>query len=486
MANSKSKKRRKWIIFCVILLAVGGLAAVAILRKKEPVITVQAEKVTRRNLTELVPANGRIQPVLQVKISPEVSGEIIELPVKEGQNVKRGDLLVKIKPDFYAAAVTSSEASYNAALTDKTMTEANLAKMEAEYKRIEQLFLNKLVSESDFVSAKTSFDVAKASLEGAVQRIAMAVAALDRSKEDLRKTTITSPLDGTITRLNSRLGERVVGTAMMAGTEIMTISDLNEMEAWVDIGEMDVVLIALGQQARLEVDAFKDRKFTGTVTEIANSSKGQGMSMGGGQSQEATKFEVKIRIKDKEAFRPGMSVTAEVETRYRTNVLTVPIATVTTRPPKEPAAAKNPAKGKAAEPKGKAAEPKKKPESTNSPSPAAKTNSPAPGATNAPACATTNAPGGGTNLAGASGAKKPGEKPKPIEVVFAIDGDRAKMVPIKRGISDADYTEITEGLKEGQQVVSGGYKAISRDLADGKKVRVGPAKGEAEKEKEKK
>jgi len=486
MANSKSKKRRKWIIFCVILLAVGGLAAVAVLRKKEPVITVQAEKVTRRNLTELVPANGRIQPVLQVKISPEVSGEIIELPVKEGQSVKRGNLLVKIKPDFYTAAVTSAQASHSAALTDKTTAEANLAKVEAEYKRIEHLYQNKVASESDFVSAKTGLEMAKASVEGAVQRIAMASAGLDRAKEDLRKTTITSPLDGTITRLNSRLGERVVGTAMMAGTEIMTIADLNEMEAWVDIGEMDVVLIALGQQVRLEVDAFKDRKFTGTVTEIANSSKGAGMGMGGGQSQEATKFEVKIRIKEKEAFRPGMSVTAEVETRYRTNALTVPIAAVTTRPPKEPAAAKKPGKGKAADPKSKAADPKKKSGSTNSPSPAAKTNSPAPGATNAAACATTNAPGGGTNLANASGAKKPGEKPKPIEVVFAVEADRAKMVPVKRGISDAEYMEITEGLKEGQQVVSGGYKAISRDLGDGKKVRVGPAKGEAEKEKEKK
>jgi HlyD family secretion protein len=478
MANSKSKKRKKWIVLCLILLAVGGLAALAALRKNEPVISVQTEKVTRRSLTELVPANGRIQPVLQVKISPEVSGEIIDLPVKEGQKVKRGDLLLKIKPDFYAAAVTSSEASYNAALTDKTMGAANLAKAGAEYKRIEQLFLNKLVSESDFVSAKTTFDIAEASLEGAVQRIAMAVAALDRAKEDLRKTTITSPLDGTVTRLNSRLGERVVGTAMMAGTEIMTISDLNEMEAWVDIGEMDVVLIALGQQARLEVDAFKDRKFTGTVTEIANSSKGLGMSMGGGgQSQEATKFEVKIRIKDKEVFRPGMSVTSDIETRYRTNVLAVPFAAVTTRPPKEANAAKNPGKGKAADPK-------KKPGGTNSVKVAAKTNAPVAGATNAPACNTTNSPaGGGTNAPNAATSKKPGEKPKPIEVVFLKNGDRVKLIPVKRGISDENYMEITEGLLEGQEVVSGGYKAISRDLDDGKKVRAEPAKGEAAKEK---
>lgn len=489
MANSKSKKRKKWIVFCVILLAVGGLAALAVLRKKEPAITVQTEKVTRRNLTELVPANGRIQPVLQVKISPEVSGEIIALPVKEGQKVSRGDLLVKIKPDFYGAAVTSSEASYNAALTDKTMSIANLAKVEAEYKRFEQLFQSKLVSESEFVSAKTTFDVAKAGLEGAVQRIAMAAAALDRAKEDLRKTTITSPLDGTITRLNSRLGERVVGTAMMAGTEIMVISELNEMEAWVDIGEMDVVLIALGQQARLEVDAYKDRKFSGKVTEIANSSKGQGYGMGGGgQSQEATKFEVKIRIKEKESFRPGMSVTAEIETRYRTNVLTVPFAAVTTRQPKEPGGGKKPGKGDAAASKGKPGATNSstvsKPDGTNSPTVAAKTNAPAPGATNALAGNATNSPaGGGTNATTAASGKKPGDKPKPIEVVFLKDGERAKMAPVKRGISDENYLEILEGLQEGQEVVSGGYKAISRDLEDGKLLRVGPAKGEADKPK---
>jgi len=492
MANSKSKKRKKWIVFCVILLAVGGLAALAVLRKKEPAITVQTEKIARRNLTELVPANGRIQPVLQVKISPEVSGEIIELPVKEGQKVSRGDLLVKIKPDLYVAQMSSSEANYNAALSDLNTAEINLAQKEADYRRNEALYGAKLQSEEVFLMHKTGYEMAKASLEASKHRITMAKAALDRAKEDLRKTTITSPLDGTITRLNSRLGERVVGTAMMAGTEIMVISDLNEMEAWVDIGEMDVVLIALGQQARLEVDAFKDRKFGGTVTEIANSSRGQGYGMGGGgQSQEATKFEVKIRIKEKEAFRPGMSVTAEVETRYRTNVLTVPFAAVTTRQPKEPGGGKNPGKGKpggtnspAVSKAGGTNSPAvSKPGSTNSPTVAAKTNAPAPGATNALAGSTTNGPAGGANATAAASGKKPGDKPKPIEVVFLKDGERAKMAAVKRGISDENYVEILEGLQEGQEVVSGGYKAISRDLEDGKLLRVGPAKGEADKPK---
>jgi HlyD family secretion protein len=305
-----------------------------------------------------------------------------------------------------------------------------------------------------------SYDVAKAQLESSTHNVEMADAALKRADEDLRKTTIFSPLDGTVSPLNSRLGERVVGTAMMAGTEIMTIADLNEMEARVDVGENDVVLMRIGQTARLEVDAFKDRKFTGIITEIANSAKNAAVS---GSSQDATKFEVKIRIQDKEAFRPGMSVTAEVETRSRTNVLTVPIASVTTRLPKE--AGKKPA-GKSGAPAG-----------TNA---TASTNRP----TNANAVAATNTLENTNTVAGtnAPAARKPGEAPKPIEVVFLKQGDRAKMVTVKRGISDDAYTEIVEGLTEGQEVISGGYKAISRELEDGKKIKIGLAPFEKNKE----
>ena len=265
MAKSK-KKGRKILIFALIVLVVGGLAAAAFLRKRDVIITVQTEKVARRNLTELVTANGRIQPVFYVKISPEVSGEIIALPVKEGQSVKKGDLLVKIKPDVYVAAKNSSEASYKASLSGKQTAEANLTRAEYEYQRNEAMYNAKLVSESVFIDAKTSYEVAKAQYTNATHQVEMAKAALDRANEDLSKTVINSPLDGTVIRLNSQLGERVVGTAMMAGTEIMIIADLSEMEARVDIGEIDVVLIKIGQTARLEVDSYKDRKFAGTVT----------------------------------------------------------------------------------------------------------------------------------------------------------------------------------------------------------------------------
>src|SRR5438876_3082258 len=279
--------------------------------------------------------------------------------------------------------------------------------------------------------------MAKAQYESAVQQVDVAQAALDRTKEELAKTTIVSPLEATVSKLNTRLGKRVVGTSMMAGTEIMIVSDLNEMEARVDIGEIDVVLIKARQNARLEVDAFRDRKFKGTVTEIANSSKdsgvaGMGGGGGGGQSQEATKFEVRIRVEEKENFRPGMSVTAEIETRSRTNVLSVPIQSVTTRLPKEPSG-------------GKGAK-------TNTVTLAENTSGSAMAAEVMPVSATS------TNKTD----RKPGEPPKPIEVVFLAQGDHANSAPVKRGISDDAYVEIVEGLKEGEEVVSGGYKAISR------------------------
>ena len=473
---AKSKKRRKVLVFSVIAVALIGLTAVVVFKRRDIVISVQTEKVARRNLTEIVVANGRIQPVLQVKISAEVSGEIIDLPVKEGQKVNKGDLLVKIKPDFYVAALNQANASYKSGLAGKTMAEANLRRAEAEFKRGQDLFRNKLVSGSTFDEVQAAYDVARAQLESAGHQVDVAKAAVDSAKDSLDKTTIVAPLAGTISKLNSRLGERVLGTVQNVGTEIMTIADLNEMETRVDIGENDVVHIAPGQKARLEVDAFKKRKFNGTVTEIANSSKDAGQ-MNMGSSQEATKFEVRIRIQEKEAFRPGMSVTAEIETCYRTNALTVPFASVTTRPPKE--------KEKKGDVKLAALADSPK---TNS----SKIGTNALAAKSRPAAAHTNAPATGTNAPAADGTnvaksdKKSKEAVKQVEVVFVLEGDHAKMAPVKIGISDDNYWEITEGLTEGQEVVSASFKAITRELEDGKKIRKGPAAGDKEKAGEKK
>lgn len=428
MADPKRKSRRRWFLVILLVLAVGGTGAWMKLRGREVITTVQTDKVGRRNLTELVVANGRVQPVLQVVIQPEVSGEIIELPVKEGQGVKPGDVLVRIKPDNYLASRNSAAASHQSALAAKTLAQANLTKAEVEFRRNQQLFDRALVSESQFIEAKTTLEVMKATLVSSGHQADQAKAALARAEDDLAKTTIHAPMAGTVTRLRSQKGERVVGTALMAGTEIMTIADLHEMEARVDIGEMDVILIQPGQKARLEVDAFRDRRFHGTVTEIANAAKGQAGSANANATpaaqQEATKFEVKIRITEKEAFRPGMSVTAEIETRSRTNVLTVPIQSVTTRVPR----------------------------TTNAP-PAG-----SPGATNAFAASTNATPG------------RAGDVAKPIEVVFAVQGDTVTAVPVKRGISDDAFVEIVEGLAEGREIVTGGYKAINRELEDGRKI----------------
>ena len=436
MANSKGRTRRYLIFAGILLLAGGGIGGWFWFKKRDVIISVQTEKVARRNITELVVANGKIQPVVQVVINPEVSGEITELPVKEGQRVKKGELLVKIKPDNYLAARNSAQASYHSALASMTLAKANLKKAELELKRVQALFDDKLVSDSQLLEGQTTFDVMKASHETSTHQAAQTKAALARADDDLAKTTILSPMDGVVTKLRSQRGERVVGTALMAGTEIMTVADLEEMEARVDIGEMDILLISTGQISRLEVDAFRERKFSGVVTEIANSSKSIGPSSSSGSSsssasqQEATKFEVKIRVKEKELFRPGMSVTSEIETRYRTNVLTVPIQSVTTRVPKKDGKDKDKPRQVAA------------------------------------------AAGPATDAGGKVGDKK-GEQPKPIEVVFLFGEERAKMTPVKRGISDDSYVEIMEGLNEGTEVVSGGYKAINRDLEDGKKIKKG-------------
>ncbi len=440
------RSRRKWWLGALVLLILAGAGLGVWWRWPDPVIAVQTEKVVRRNLTEVVLANGRLQPVYYVKISPEVSGEIIDLPIKEGQAVQKGDLLFRLKPDNYLASSNVAVASYRSSLAQIELSRANLAKAEAEFQRIQDLFKEKLVSDSQFLDAKTGFEVARASFQSSTHQSENARAALDNATENLAKTTVYSPLTGTISKLNSQFGERVVGTATYQGTEVMTIADLDAMEARVDVGEVDVVLIAIGQKARLEVDAFRDRKFTGTVSEIANTAK----SFGQGSQQEAIKFEVRIRLREKEAFRPGMSVTAEIETRTRTNTLAVPIQSLTARLPKSDPATNAPT-------------------STNSlaasPTALAGTN-PAPAAANPTNASPTNTP------AAAASDRKPGDPPKAVEVVFIATNGIARMVPVQRGIGDDSHVEILSGLIENQEVISGGYAAISRLLEDGKRIRV--------------
>lgn len=431
---AKSKKTRRIVIAVVILLVLALLPVMC--RKRDTTVSVTTDKVVRRDLTELIVANGKIQPVVQVVISPEVAGEIVALPVREGDPVKKGDLLVQIKDDTYKASRNSAQASYLSAQASETLSKAEMQRAEAEFLRNQVLFTNHLVSDSVILEFKTAYEVAKLRFTNSIHSVAQARFAVDKAEEDLSKTTILSPIDGTVTRLQSQLGERVLGTSFNKGTEIMTISDLSQMEARVDIGEVDVVLIKPGQKARLDVDAFRDKKFSGVVTEIANSSKGSASALSGSSSsQEATKFEVRIRINENEAFRPGMSVSTEIESRYVTNALTVPYAAVTTRLPKAGTG---------------------KDFGTNQ-------------VTSAPtnAVATTNA----------NPEKKPKEVQKQVEVVFLVEGDHVKMAPVKIGITDGNYWEIKSGLNEGQEFVSGSYKAVNKELEDGKKItRIGGEK----------
>ncbi|MEZ0255814.1 MAG: efflux RND transporter periplasmic adaptor subunit [Chthoniobacter sp.] len=326
--------------------------------------------------------------------------------------MKKGDLLVHIRPDNYLALKNSAEATHLSALAGNQQAKEELLKAEADFKRNGELFKSKLIAENVFTDFKTALAVARLRVQSSEHQANQAQFSLDQATADLTKTTIIAPIDGTVTKLKSQLGERVLGTSFNMGTEIMTIARLEEMEARVDIGEVDIVLIKEGEPVQLEVEAFKNKKFKGVVSAVANASKSSSQTQTNTSSsgaQEAPKFEVKIRVVDKESFRPGMSVSAEIETRSRQNVIAAPIQSVTTRLPK-------------------------------------------PGATPAKTDGKSSGP------------------IKPVEVVFVREGDHVKMIPVKTGISDSDYYEIVEGLTEGQEIVTGGYKAISKDLEDGKKV----------------
>lgn len=408
MATNGKKTRKKIIIFSIIgVVAIAAAVVLFLGSKKEPVISVQIEKVKRHTITQVVTATGKIQPEIQVKISPEVSGEIVALPVKEGQRVHKGELLMKIKPDVYIAQRDQAAAGL-------LSLQARLNSAEPEFKRIAELHAKGLVSQSEYDQSRANYESAKANY-------AQARATLNQSNEALRKTTIFSPMDGTVSQLNSRLGERVLGTQQFQGTDVMTIADLSRMEGRVDVSETDVIRLHIGDTARISVDAFPDRKVDAMVYEIANTAKSKGL----GTQEEVTNFEVKMRIVSKGVtLRPGMSMTADIETQTKQNVLAVPIQSVTTRAPKM---------------EGK--EPPKDGQS-------------------------------GTFVAAGGGGPKNKMENKPKEVIFVVENNVVKAMPVKRGISNDAYVEITEGVKEDMQVVSGSYKAINRELEEGSKVKV--------------
>jgi HlyD family secretion protein len=400
--------------------------------RREPAIPVTTDKATRRTIVETVAATGRVQPETEVKISPEVAGEIIELPVEDGKEVKKGQLILKIRPDSYQALFDQQQAAISTAESVSGQQKASMEKADQDLKQAEDLFQKKLISQTEMLAAQTTYDAAKSMYQSGLHSIEGAKASSSQARDQLSKTTIYSPLNGVVTVLNSKLGERVVATNQFAGTEVMRVADLNHMQAVVDVNENDVVHVKLGDQAKVSIDAYGDRKFNGTVEQIANTGK----TTGSGTQEEVTNFEVKIRLDDHNMrLRPGLSCTADIQTNVVKDVVAVPMQSVTIRTGDSNLSPEE------IEQKKKIADAKEK--------------------------ADNNAQVENERLA--KQAEKE-ERETLKKVVFLKDGGKAKMVQVTTGIADDANIEIKNGVKPGDEVISGSYSAISRKLKDGAKV----------------
>jgi HlyD family secretion protein len=448
--NKPKRKRSNKLLFLLTGLVVVLLVFALIGKKqgwigKAKEIEVELGDVAKVRIVEQVSASGMVQPVYEVKISPDVPGEIIELNVEEGDSVQKGQLLLKIRPDIYQTGVERARANLNQQLANLSeararvaRAEAQLIRSEAEFKRSQQLLQDKVVAQSDYELSEANYKVAVNDLESARQSVraaeyivASAGATVREAEENLRYTIITAPVTGIVTKRSVELGERVVGTAQMAGTEMLRIADLSQMEARVDVNENDIIRVSIGDTAVIDIDSYAHtgKKFKGLVTLIANTANTK-------TSPDAvTEFEVRILLLSKSyqdllaekpdaaPFRPGMTASVDITTEIKDNVLSVPLAAVTTRKP-----------GEDEDNKGDG-------ENGNS---------------------------GQDDEQQVEDSSRPRPKEaEPQEVVFlAVDG-KAVMVPVKTGISDFDHIEITEGLEEGQKVVKGPFIVVSKRLKDG-------------------
>jgi len=431
------KKRKN-----IILVALGAVVIIVLVilamnkGDERSGIKVTAEKAEKRNIIEVVSANGKIQPEKDIKISPYISGEVIELYVKEGDRVKKGDLLAKIDPEIYRANFDRMEAMLNSQKAGEANAQARVAQVEAQFRNAElsfnrskTLWEQKVVSDADFDAARSAYEVAKAEKDAAMQSlksaqygVESAVASLKESKENLYKTTITAPSDGTVSKLSVEMGERVMGASQFsAGTEIMRIANMESMEVNVEVNENDIVRVSLFDTCLIEVDAYLDKKFKGIVTEISTSANTVGVS-----ADQITNFNLKVRILPesyhemidtassiRSPFRPGMSATVDIQTETVYNALTVPIQSVTTR----------------ADTTGVVKE-----EDANIDVAASK------------------------------------EEVK--EYVFLNKDGKAFMQEVKTGVQDNTYIEVINGIEEGQEVITGPYRAISKRLKNDDLIKV--------------
>ncbi len=441
----KSSSRLWWILGGVVVVLGAGLLIAkqqGWIGKVKPT-EVEFAKVKKIDIIERVSASGRVQPEVEVKISPDVPGEIIGLYVEEGDSVVKGQLLAKIRPDNYDALLARAQAAVNSSKAEVERSKASLAqssaqliRAKADYERNKKLQADKIVSDADLERSEADYGVAlqnveaaKAAISAAKFNVQSSEAALRDAAENLRKTTIYAPQSGTISKLNVELGDRVVGTSQMAGTEMMRIANLNNMDVRVDVNENDIVRVHLGDTVDIEVDSYAERKFMGIVTEIANTANGMATtSASSGSTDAVTEFEVKIKIlnssyrdlmvnrsKKSYPFKPGMTAAVEIITDRKAGVLSVPIAAVTTR--------------------GKEDEEKK--EGPDAP--------PAP----------------------AEPEQKNKKEEKLKELVFVNDKGKAVTREVTTGISDFENIEILAGLKEGEEIISGPFIEVSKRLKNG-------------------
>jgi len=436
-------KRIHWIIIIGVLL-VASVITVNFLKGNKPA-EVYTEQAAIRDIIEIVSATGKVQPETELKISSDVSGEITEMMVKEGDQVKKGDLLCRIKPDLYVSAfdrvnasVNTTKANLKSALAQLEQAKASLANSEAVYNRNKRLFEQNAISQQEFDALKAQFEGAKANvaaLEAGVNagqyNIQSSEASLKEANANLEKTYIYSPVDATISKLSVEKGERVVGVSGMTGTEIMRLANLNEMEVSVEVNENDIIKVHKNDTAIIEVDAYMDKKFRGIVTEIANSSNATGISV-----DQVTNFVVKIRMlresysylvndKNQIPFRPGMSASVDIQTRRVKKAVSIPIQAVTTR--------------------NKDSLDLKPQEEDEHQVTIQNDNE-------------------------EKDRKKAEEKIK--EYVFTLESGNVKQTEVKTGIQDNDYIEIISGVSKGEVIICGPYSAVSKTLKDKAKVKV--------------
>ncbi len=409
MANSKQKKsKNKIIIFSVLgILLIAVILVVVLNGNKEKIVFVQAQKAQKRTITQTVSASGTINPIEQVILRPEVSGEIVKLPVDEGQVVKKGQLLIQIKPNIYIAQKKRAKATWESALAQLEVRKATLDQVTSEYKRVKSLYAKGLASTAQLEQAKSSFLQNQGLYQAQKSAVLQTEESLKEAEGNLAKTEINAPFDGTISLLNVKLHERVLGSSFSQGTQLMTVANLHHMEATVDVDENDVVLVAVGDTSKISIDAFGDKKFLGIVTKIGNSA----ITTGFGTQNQVVNFEVKIKLLQlKKGIRPGMSCDTDIQTATKYNVISVPIQSVTARTMKKLWLGKK------------------------------------------------------QNVKNKKIRQRKFNSNKPEDVVFLVDSNKAKMVPVTTGISNDNYIEIKKGLKVGDMVITGPYRAISKEL----------------------